>query len=169
MESFGVLVKVVMMPYNLGLGGRSMKYLLDQYLGLDKHQIKKLKNLKSRWVTVVKGFPMVDTNPKKKRFLEKYNDFVVTDDNQLKFKPLNLLVLPKSKINDDLDEIYEKDDSLGKAIVSLYKYVRRHFINITRADIRTNLQGQTNYQLTKDFKHRVNKPIVSKYPNQIFV
>ena len=42
-----------------GLGGRSLKYLLDQYLGLDKDQIKKIKQLDSRWVTIVKTYPLV--------------------------------------------------------------------------------------------------------------
>jgi len=41
------------------LGGRSLKYLLDNYLGFDKEQIKKIKAIKSRWVTVVKTYPMV--------------------------------------------------------------------------------------------------------------
>lgn len=41
-----------------GLGGKSMKYLLDNYFGLDKDQIKKIKKLQSRWVTIQKGFPM---------------------------------------------------------------------------------------------------------------
>jgi hypothetical protein len=40
------------------LGGRAMKYLLDNYLGFDKQQIKKLKKLDSRWVTIVKTYPM---------------------------------------------------------------------------------------------------------------
>jgi hypothetical protein len=42
-----------------GLGGRSLKYLLDQYLGLDKEQIKRIKKLDSRWVTILKSYPMV--------------------------------------------------------------------------------------------------------------
>jgi hypothetical protein len=41
-----------------GLGGKSMKYLLDSYFGLDKKQIKKIKSLKSRWVTIFRTFPM---------------------------------------------------------------------------------------------------------------
>ena len=41
-----------------GLGGKSMKYLLDSYFGLDKNQIKKIKSLKSRWVTIYRTFPM---------------------------------------------------------------------------------------------------------------
>jgi hypothetical protein len=42
-----------------GLGGKSIKYLLDNYFGLDKDQIKKIKKLNSRWVTIQKGFPML--------------------------------------------------------------------------------------------------------------
>jgi Cdc6-like AAA superfamily ATPase len=57
-----------------GLGGRSLKYLLDQYLGLDKHQIKKLKKLKSRWVTIIKGYPMVVLSEKECYILNSNDD-----------------------------------------------------------------------------------------------
>ena len=42
------------------LGGRSLKYLLDNYLGLDKKQIQNLKSItkKSRWVTIVRTYPI---------------------------------------------------------------------------------------------------------------
>jgi hypothetical protein len=40
-------------------GGRTLKYLLDSYLGLDKKQIDKIKRLDSRWCTVVKSYPKV--------------------------------------------------------------------------------------------------------------
>ena len=41
------------------LGGKSMKYLCDSYLGLDKDEIKKIKKLKTRSVSVIKGFPKI--------------------------------------------------------------------------------------------------------------
>jgi len=41
-----------------GLGGRSIKYLLDNYFGLDREQIKRIKKLNSRWVSINKGYPM---------------------------------------------------------------------------------------------------------------
>lgn len=40
-------------------GNRSLKYLLDSYLGLDKHQITKIKKMKSRAVSVLRTYPMV--------------------------------------------------------------------------------------------------------------
>jgi len=48
---------VTIFPHSLG--GRALKYLLENYFGLDKDQIKKLKKLNSRWVTLIKGYPMV--------------------------------------------------------------------------------------------------------------
>lgn len=38
---------------------RGLKYLLVEYLGLDRHQIKKIRKTKSRWVTVFKTYPQV--------------------------------------------------------------------------------------------------------------
>ena len=43
-------------------GARTMKYLLEGLFGLDKHQIKKIKQLgttKSRWITIVKSYPLI--------------------------------------------------------------------------------------------------------------
>ena len=40
-------------------GNRSLKYLLDSYFGLDKHQIDYVKKINSRWVTLVKTYPSV--------------------------------------------------------------------------------------------------------------
>jgi DNA helicase HerA-like ATPase len=41
-----------------GNGGRSLKYLLEGYYGLDKKEISRIKKLPSRYVTIVKGCPM---------------------------------------------------------------------------------------------------------------
>lgn len=44
------------------LGGRTMKYLLENYFGLDKDQIKKIKKIgttTSRWITILKTYPMI--------------------------------------------------------------------------------------------------------------
>lgn len=49
--------QIVIFPHSLG--GRSLKYLLDAYLGLDKKQIKRVKQLESRWVCIYKTYPQV--------------------------------------------------------------------------------------------------------------
>jgi hypothetical protein len=48
---------ITLFPKNLG--GKTSKYLLDGYLGIDKNQIKKLKKVNSRWVTILKTYPMM--------------------------------------------------------------------------------------------------------------
>lgn len=40
-------------------GNRALKYLLDNYLGLDSKQIDKIKKMKSRAVSIIRGYPMV--------------------------------------------------------------------------------------------------------------
>jgi hypothetical protein len=52
LESHGIVV------YPKTMGGKSSKYLLDQYLGLDKNQIKKLKNMNSRAVCILRSYPL---------------------------------------------------------------------------------------------------------------
>lgn len=42
-----------------GCGNRTLKYLLDSYLGLDRKQIKYIKDVPSRWITIAKTYPMV--------------------------------------------------------------------------------------------------------------
>ena len=51
-----------------------MKYLLDNYLGLDKQQIRKLKRLDSRWVTVIKSYPMIVIGEKQAFMLNNDDD-----------------------------------------------------------------------------------------------
>lgn len=48
---------VTIFPANCG--GRAMKYLLENYFGMSKEDIKKVKKLPSRWVTLLKTYPNV--------------------------------------------------------------------------------------------------------------
>jgi len=47
---------LILFPSNMT--GKSSKYLLDTYLGLDKEQIIKVKKMKSRAITILKTYPM---------------------------------------------------------------------------------------------------------------
>jgi ABC-type dipeptide/oligopeptide/nickel transport system ATPase component len=40
-------------------GGRGIKYLLTEYLGLNKPTMKRIKNANSRWATIFKNYPNV--------------------------------------------------------------------------------------------------------------
>lgn len=63
--------KIVIFPHSLG--GRSLKYLLESYLGMDKGQIKKLRKLRSRWVCINKTYPMTVVSEK--------NAYTITSDD----------------------------------------------------------------------------------------
>ena len=49
--------QIVLFPANMT--GKSSKYLLDNYFGLDKNQIKNIKNVDSRHVAILRSYPMV--------------------------------------------------------------------------------------------------------------
>ena len=47
---------ITIFPKNMG--NRQLKYLLGEYLGFDKDEIKKLKKCNGRWTTITKTYPM---------------------------------------------------------------------------------------------------------------
>ena len=48
---------IVLFPGNMT--GKSSKYLWDNYFGLDKNQIKNIKNVNSRHVAILRSYPMI--------------------------------------------------------------------------------------------------------------
>ena len=48
---------IVLFPGNMT--GKSSKYLLDNYFGLDKNQIKNIKNVDSRHIAILRSYPMI--------------------------------------------------------------------------------------------------------------
>ena len=71
----------------------------------------------------------ITTKSKQHRFIEKYKDFVIKDGSKLVFKPLDLTVIPKNEAKNILQRVYKKDDAgLGKAILTLYRYVRENIL-----------------------------------------
>jgi len=44
--------------FPMSLGGRTRKYLMDNYLGLNKEQQKRIDKIESRAITIVKTYPM---------------------------------------------------------------------------------------------------------------
>ena len=109
----------------------------------------------------------VDTDAKKTTFERKYNDFSLSANNRnLIYKPLNLVVVPKININKVLKEEYKL--TFGAGIVAFYKTIRQKYLNIKRTDVSAFVKRQAIPQMTSIFKHRTNKPIISKFPNQLW-
>lgn len=135
--------------------------------------IQKLNNIfpNDEIIDIVKHYIITQTIPdeieNKKRFIQKYKNFIV-DNDKLIYKPLNLEVVYKSNIDKILEDEYNKNDVIGKGIKNFYKYIITKYINITRQDIDDFLKTDNNYQMTRQINKRINKPIIAKYPNQIW-
>ena len=51
---------ITIFPKNMG--NRQLKYLLGEYMGFSKEEIKRLKKCSGRWTTIVKSYPMTFFN-----------------------------------------------------------------------------------------------------------
>ena len=49
--------EIVLFPANMT--GKSSKYLLDNNFGLDKNQIKNIKNVNSRHIAILRSYPLI--------------------------------------------------------------------------------------------------------------
>ena len=102
----------------------------------------------------------------KKRYVEKWKPFFVKD-NHLIYRPLELTVIidPVEK-NEVMQKIYDNDRTgVGSGIVQFYHTVRRKYLNIFRNEVAEFLKRQKNYQLSRNTRHVINKPILADRPN----
>ena len=105
----------------------------------------------------------------KSRFKRKYEGFT-KQGNKILYQPLNLEVVEFNEKENKLKELFETDDNVvGKGIYGLFKYLQSKYIGFTRNDIQAFLESKnSNYQMRQPLTTRTNKPIVSKYPNQLW-
>lgn len=90
--------------------------------------------------------------------------------NRIIYVPLKLKVLKKDEKDKELEAIYnDLSKSLGKGIHSFYDYVSSKFVNITRKDVKTFLEKQGNFSITRrPVKTVSDEPIIALYPNHIW-
>ena len=108
-----------------------------------------------------------DTERKRNAFKAKYQFFELSKNGQnLMYTPTNLQVV--SKISRKMILTKEYKNSFGSGSRNFYRTIREKYLNIKRSDVQEFMKAQTVNQLTDGFKHRTNKPIVAKYPNEIW-
>ena len=126
--------------------------------------INKLNNYdwSDEQIEIVKNYILNGVLPsqKKKRFIEKYKDFVV-ENNKIIYKPLNLEVIPNDKKEETLKRFYDEFKAIGSGKVSFYKKITSHYININREYCSEFLSKQPIYQMNTEQKHITNKPILA--------
>lgn len=100
---------------------------------------------------------------------QPFNQFQLLN-NEIVYKPMNLIVIENEKQKEEvLNKLFNDDtNSYGKGVVAFYKYVSTKYINITRDDINKYLSTKGFYQMSQSITKRINKPIISKYPNQMW-
>ena len=95
----------------------------------------------------------------------QYKDFEMRG-NDIYYKPLNLKVIPESKKQETLTDLYNNPEfGTGAGIKSFYNKIASKYIGIKRKDVEEFLKNQQFYQLTKSKPNVVNRPIIAKYPN----
>ena len=105
------------------------------------------------------------TNIQTKRFIERFKYGYTINNNKVFYKHLELV--SNEDMNGKLKEIYDDPNlGLGLGIVSFYKIVKDKYIGITRDDVEKFIKNQTVYQITKEPKQGINKPIITTYPNE---
>ena len=128
---------------------------------MDIVQVKKFKRTGE--------FPIaLDTDRKRNAFKTKYQFFELSKDGQhlMYTNGQNLQVVPK--VYKKLILTKEYKNSFGSGSRNFYKTIREKYLNIKRSDVAEFMKTQTVTQLTDGFKHRTNKPILAKYPNEIW-
>ena len=64
---------------------------------------------------------------------KKYDDFILNENNNLIYKPLQLIVVKKRDINELLNDLYNNNFYInGKSILSAYKFIVTKFMNIMK-------------------------------------
>jgi IS30 family transposase len=115
--------------------------------------------------------PRLDTNKKIRHFLTKFQGFIV-ENNKLYYQDTEhkLEVLKRADIDNKLRELYNNQDfSVGSGQTSLYFKVRDMYLNIKRNDVAEFLKKQPSYQMSRNTRHHINRPIRASQANERFV
>ena len=105
-------------------------------------------------------------NQEDKKFIFKYRDFRVKNNNKLFYIPLNLEVIKNNHLENVLSNEYKNTPATG--ITNFYKTIRLKYLNIKRSDVEEFLKKDVIHQLMGDITNRTNKPIVAKYNNELW-
>ena len=104
------------------------------------------------------------TKDQTRKLIRNYKDFVL-DGDKIIYKPLLLEAITTNKKEEILKEMYNSNLGLDAGIKSFYAKITNKYIGIKRADVAEFLKKQTPYQLTKNVRRVINKPIIADYPN----
>lgn len=80
---------------------------------------------------------------------------------------IRLFVIPPNRRQLAMQQLYDNDrKGLGVGVNQWYYQVCMNYLGIRRKETTEFLKKQGDYQVTRNFKHGVNHPIISKTPNE---
>ena len=103
------------------------------------------------------------------RYKKKWAPFYI-EDGHLIYRPNNLKVIidPEEKQR-ILKEMFSDDRiGVGSGVTQFYHLVCLKYLNIQRKDVNEFLQRQKTYQLSRNTRHVINKPVLASSPNERF-
>jgi hypothetical protein len=86
--------------------------------------------------------------------------------NRVFYKPLGVELVCKEDIEAKLQPLYDDFKvGVGSGIKGFYAKVLQKYIGINRDEVAVFLRKQTPYQLTKQPRRPINRPVIGNYPN----
>lgn len=89
------------------------------------------------------------------------------EGDELVYTPDRLIILPPDEILTTIRAEYNDiRKSLGVGPDKLYEVIRDNYGNVSRSAVREFLSDNPLYQVTRDYRKVVNKPVLAKRPNE---
>jgi hypothetical protein len=103
----------------------------------------------------------------KARYRKKWQPFYIAD-NHLIYRPKELKVIidPDEK-QQIMKQVFDNDRTgVGSGVVQFYHNICLKYLNIQRKDVADFLIRQKTYQISRNTRHKINKPILASAPNE---
>lgn len=134
--------------------------------------IHKLQNLLryERNVLQIREYLQTGERPTNRKLRTILEDFEVRDGDKLVYKPKELVVVESPEQADDLIKRMYDDysTSAGLGVTKFYEHLADSYLGITRDRVRTFLQQQKAFQLTRPYKKKINRPVLSKHVDYLW-
>jgi thermostable 8-oxoguanine DNA glycosylase len=103
----------------------------------------------------------------KARYSKKWQPFYIAD-NHLIYRPKELkVILDPDEKQQIMKEVFDNDRrGVGSGVSQFYHNICLKYLNIQRKEVADFLMRQKTYQISRNTRHRINKPILAFAPTE---